>query len=103
MSKISEEVINSLSINLREMIKSISRDNVNIEEIRLRSLKPLIVNSNNKDYFYNTKLNKLDLNMNNPYIVILQDKLVLAFSFISVRKLSELVDPNTQFILLLMI
>ena len=33
MSKISEEVINSLSINLREIIKSISRDNVNIEEI----------------------------------------------------------------------
>lgn len=31
--------------------------------------------------------------LNNPYIVILQDKLVLAFSFISVRKLSELVDP----------
>lgn len=73
MSKISEEVINSLSINLREMIKSISRDNVNIEEIRLRSLKPLIVNSNNKDYFYNTKLNKLDLNMNNPYIVSKDD------------------------------
>ena len=73
MSKISEEVINSLSINLREIIKSISRDNVNIEEIRLRSLKPLIVNSNNKDYFYNTKLNKLDLNMNNPYIVSKDD------------------------------
>ena len=73
MSKISEEVINSLSINLREMIKSISRDNVNIEEIRLRYLKPLIVNSNNKDYFYNTKLNKLDLNMNNPYIVSKDD------------------------------
>ena len=73
MSKISEEIINSLSINLREMIKSISRDNVNIEEIRLRSLKPLIVNSNNKDYFYNTKLNKLDLNMNNPYIVSKDD------------------------------
>ena len=30
MSKISEEVINSLSINLREIIKSISIDNVNI-------------------------------------------------------------------------
>ena len=73
MSKISEEVINSLSINLREMIKSISRDNVNIEEIRLRSLKPLIVNSNNKDYFYNTRLNKLDLNMDNPYIVSKDD------------------------------
>lgn len=73
MSKISEEVINSLSINLREIIKSISRDNVNIEEIRLRSLKPLIVNSNNKDYFYNTRLNKLDLNMDNPYIVSKDD------------------------------
>ncbi|WP_286317006.1 stage III sporulation protein AA [Romboutsia ilealis] len=73
MSKISEEVINSLSINLREMIKSISRDNVNIEEIRLRSLKPLIVNLNNKDYFYNTRLNKLDLNMDNPYIVSKDD------------------------------
>lgn len=73
MSKISEEVINSLSINLREMIKSISRDNINIEEIRLRSLKPLIVNSNNKDYFYNTRLNKLDLNMDNPYIVSKDD------------------------------
>lgn len=73
MSKISEEVINSLSINLREMIKSISRDNINIEEIRLRSLKPLIVNLNNKDYFYNTRLNKLDLNMDNPYIVSKDD------------------------------
>ena len=73
MSKISEEVINSLSINLREIIKSISRDNANIEEIRLRSLKPLIVNSNNKDYFYNTRLNKLDLNMDNPYIVSKDD------------------------------
>lgn len=73
MSEISGEVINSLSINLREMIKSISRDNVNIEEIRLRSLKPLIVNSNNKDYFYNTRLNKLDLNMDNPYIVSKDD------------------------------
>lgn len=73
MSEISGEVINSLSINLREMIKSISRDNINIEEIRLRLLKPLIVNSNNKDYFYNTRLNKLDLNMDNPYIVSKDD------------------------------
>ena len=41
MSKISEEVINSLSINLREIIKSISRDNVNIEEIRLEIFKAI--------------------------------------------------------------
>ena len=33
MSEILEEVVNSLSINLREMIKSISKDNINIEEI----------------------------------------------------------------------
>ena len=60
MSKISEEVINSLSINLREIIKSISRDNVNIEEIRLRSLKPLIVNSNNnRNLLKSYKLNNL--------------------------------------------
>ena len=31
MSEILEEVVNSLSINLREMIKSISKDNINIE------------------------------------------------------------------------
>ena len=73
MSEILEEVVNSLSINLREMIKSISKDNINIEEIRLRSLKPLIVNANNKDYFYNTRLNKLDFNMDNPYIVSKDD------------------------------
>ena len=35
--------------------------------------------------------------LTNPYIVILQDKLVLAFSFISVRKLSELVDPIVDY------
>ena len=34
MSKISEEIINSLSINLREIIKNISRESINIEEIR---------------------------------------------------------------------
>ena len=45
MSKISEEIINSLSINLREIIKNISKEDLNIEEIRLRSLKPLIINS----------------------------------------------------------
>ena len=47
MSKISEEVINSLSINLREMIKSISRDNVNIEEIRLRINQKLTIKNEN--------------------------------------------------------
>lgn len=73
MNKLSDEIINSLSVNLREKIKSISRNNINIEEIRLRSQKPLILNANNRDYFYNQNLNKLDTKMDNPYIVTKED------------------------------
>ncbi|HSQ88460.1 stage III sporulation protein AA [Romboutsia sp.] len=73
MNKLSEEIINSLSVNLREKIKKISMDNINIEEIRLRSQKPLILNANNKDYFYNLNSNKLDIKMDNSYIVSKED------------------------------
>ena len=73
MNKLSDEVVNSLSINLREKIKKISMDNINIEEIRLRSQKPLILNANSKDYFYNLNSNKLDAKMDNPYIVSKED------------------------------
>lgn len=73
MSKLCDEIVNSLSINLREKIKNIQDNNINIEEIRLRSQKPLILNSNNKDYFYNQKSDNLDLKMDNPYIVTKDD------------------------------
>ncbi|CEH35406.1 stage III sporulation protein AA [Romboutsia lituseburensis] len=73
MNKLSDEIINSLSVNLREKIKNISRNDINIEEIRLRSQKPLILNANNRDYFYNQNLNKLDTKMDNPYIVTKED------------------------------
>lgn len=73
MNKLSDEIVNSLSINLREKIKNISIDNISIEEIRLRSQKPLILNANNKDYFYNLNSNKLDTKMDNPYIVSKED------------------------------
>ncbi|MGL4914254.1 MAG: stage III sporulation protein AA [Romboutsia sp.] len=73
MNKLSDEIINSLSVNLREKIKSISKNNVNIEEIRLRSQKPLILNANNKDYFYNLNSGQLDVKMDNPYIVTKED------------------------------
>ena len=73
MNKLSDEIVNSLSISLREKIKKISMDNINIEEIRLRSQKPLILNANNKDYFYNLNSNKLDTKMDNPYIVSKED------------------------------
>ncbi len=67
MKNISDEIVNSLSLNLREKIKKLPKSNLNIEEIRLRSQKPLILNANNKDYFYNEKENDLALNMDNPY------------------------------------
>ena len=65
MGKLSEEVINSLSISLREKISNISKENISIEELRLRSLKPLIINANNRDYFY--KLSYFLLNIYNFY------------------------------------
>ena len=73
MKNISDEIVNSLSLNLREKIKKLPKSNLNIEEIRLRSQKPLILNANNNDYFYNEKENDLALNMDNPYIVTRED------------------------------
>ena len=73
MKNISDEIVNSLSLNLREKIKKLPKSNLNIDEIRLRSQKPLILNANNKDYFYNEKENDLALNMDNPYIVTRED------------------------------
>ncbi|MEF9991088.1 MAG: stage III sporulation protein AA [Romboutsia sp.] len=73
MNKISDEIVNSLSINLREKIKQIQKEDINIEEIRLRSQKPLILNANNKDYFYNESKKTLQQKMDNPYIVTKED------------------------------
>ncbi|GEM_PF-3782447 len=59
MNKLPREVIKSLSTNIREKIERISREdiritgNFEIEEIRLRANKPLILNANNTDYFFN--------------------------------------------------
>ena len=69
--KLSDEVINSLSLNLREKIKALKREN--IEEIRLRVNKPLIINGDLIDYFYNDKTKKLDKNMDNAYVVTKED------------------------------
>ncbi len=73
MKNISDEIINSLSLNLREKIKKLPKSNLNIEEIRLRAQKPLILNANNKDYFYNEKDNDLGIKMEKPYIVTRED------------------------------
>lgn len=69
--KLSDEIINSLSLNLREKIRNIKGEN--IEEIRLRINKPLIINGNQRDYFYNEKNKNLDMNMNNAYVVTKED------------------------------
>ena len=69
--KLSDEIINSLSLNLRDKIKNIQGEN--IEEIRLRINKPLIINESQKDYFYNEKTKKLDTNVDKAYIVTKED------------------------------
>lgn len=69
--KLSDEIINSLCLNLREKIKTVREDN--IEEIRIRINKPLIINGNLNDYFYNMKTKKLDKHMENAYIVTKED------------------------------
>lgn len=69
--KLPDEIINSLSLNLREKIKTVPRDC--IEEIRLRVNKPLIINGNLKDYFYDEKIKALSTKMDNAYIVTKED------------------------------
>ncbi len=71
--KLSDEIINSLSINLRKKINNIKNQSINIEEIRLRVNKPLIINGDSQDYFYNDINGDLDLVMRNPYIVTKED------------------------------
>ena len=71
--KLSDEIINSLSINLRKKINNIKDSSANIEEIRLRVNKPMIINGDSQDYFYDNRNNCLSLNMKNPYIVTKED------------------------------
>ena len=49
--KLSDEIINSLSINLRKKINNIKNQSINIEEIRLRVNKPLIINGDSQTMF----------------------------------------------------
>ncbi|MEG2246769.1 MAG: stage III sporulation protein AA [Peptostreptococcaceae bacterium] len=73
MKKLSDEILNSMSSGLREKITKIQNNNINIEEIRLRIKKPLIINANNKDYFYNKKTNDLDTKNLSSYEVTKED------------------------------
>jgi len=95
MKNLSYEIINSLSLNLREKIKNLPKNNLNIEEIRLRVEKPLILNAKNKDYFYNEKTKDLDLKMDNPYIVTRED-IEQTFQIICKYSIHTFIDDITK-------
>ena len=98
MYELSNEVINSLAINVRDKIKNIIKDGISIEEIRLRCNKPLIINSNNKDYFYNINLNKLETSYNDSYIVT-KDDIEQRFQMICKYSIPSFIDDiKTGFI-----
>lgn len=86
-----DEVINSLSMNLREKVKKALDSNMNIEEIRIRANKPLILNANNKDYFYNLTSNRLDAKMDNPYVVS-KDEVEQTFQIICKYSIHSFMD-----------
>ncbi|MGL5755048.1 MAG: stage III sporulation protein AA [Paraclostridium sp.] len=73
MKKLSDEILNSISSSLKEKIMKIQNNNINIEEIRLRIKKPLIINANNTDYFYNKQSNSLDTKNSSSYEVTKED------------------------------
>jgi stage III sporulation protein AA len=79
MNKLPREIIKSLSPHIREIIEKISKEDVRItgnfeiEEIRLRANKPLILNANNTDYFYDADTEGLSIYPLNPYIVTKED------------------------------
>ena len=73
MNKLADEILNSLSHKLRQKLIDLKYEDINIEEIRLRAEKPLIINSNNVDYFYNESMNRLDTKNFNSYIVKKED------------------------------
>lgn len=71
--KFYDEIINSISPILRKRIKTAFEINENIEEIRLRVNKPLIISQNNKDYFFDDKENSLSEKNKNSYKVTKED------------------------------
>ncbi|MCT4508175.1 MAG: stage III sporulation protein AA [Tepidibacter sp.] len=74
MNKLSEEIINSLSPKIKRFFISADYKFISdIEEIRLRVNRPLIVNMNNKDYFFNIKTDKFCDNNQNTYITTRED------------------------------
>ena len=73
MNKLSDEILNSLSPSLKEKFLNMEYKDLNVEEIRLRAEKPLIVNANNRDYFYNNLTKKLDTKILNSYLVKKED------------------------------
>ena len=68
-----EEIVKSIAPNVRSKIKDTLTKHDDIEEIRMRCEKPLIINYNNQDFFLDEKLNKLSPEVDNAYIVNKED------------------------------
>ncbi len=74
MEKLPEEIINSLSSNIKGHFLNARGDfKDSIEEIRLRIHRPLMIGANNKDYFFNISDNSFRINSKHPYIVTKED------------------------------
>lgn len=73
MKNFYDEIVKSLSPNIKKRIEHILTLDNQIEEIRLRSEKPLIINSKSKDFFLDSKSNKLTKYQQNAYIVTKDD------------------------------
>lgn len=70
--KFYNEIINSLSKELRIKLENVFRNNEQIEEIRIRVNKPLMVFIKGRDYFVNIN-NDLDTKFKDAYIVTKDD------------------------------
>ncbi|SHJ65777.1 stage III sporulation protein AA [Tepidibacter formicigenes] len=74
MNKLPEEIINSLSTKIKECLLNVRGEFIgDIEEIRLRINRPLMICANNKDYFLNLRKNSFDICDKYAYIVRKED------------------------------
>ncbi|PAB60956.1 stage III sporulation protein AA [Anaeromicrobium sediminis] len=66
-------VMEIFPLNIRNILLKISEERLNgIEEIRLRTNRPLIINKSNKDFLINN-LGHMETNLNEPYLVSKED------------------------------
>ncbi|MDR1774383.1 MAG: stage III sporulation protein AA [Clostridioides sp.] len=79
MNCLPENVTNSLSQKLREILEKslqnsiIEKNNMQIEEIRLRVNSPMIINSQGRDFFINKRNKRITEKLEEPYNITMED------------------------------